>query len=402
VIFSDQHDGGLVLCVDEMPGEQVSADPVEFRWRALPDSFKPPAKRGSSFGISVLLHGGLIVLLAVVRFTPGLDERWKKYARIGLFAPAVQEVKPVTPAAPAPPRVVLSAPKRFLALPARPAPLLTLPAPPVAEPPRIVTREPVPATRPLPALPAPVAPVRTGVFSESAAAAPTGKTAQPTVSTGAFNAPSSGPAKLVDRSLAPTGAFGPATAVARAAEPVQMARNAGFDGLAASAPASARPAPVAAASGFGGPVAAAQPSTPQRRTVTAGSAFQTPAAAPAPEAAKTAPVGGAFGDAQVAQPGQAAPKRAARVDSDIEIVFKPRPEYTEEGRRRRVEGEVILEVVFGARGDIRVLRVVKGLGAGLDENAIAAARQIRFKPAVEDGVAVDRTATARITFQLAY
>ncbi len=88
--------------------------------------------------------------------------------------------------------------------------------------------------------------------------------------------------------------------------------------------------------------------------------------------------------------------------SDVEITFKPRPDYTEEARRRRIEGEVILEVTFDASGKVRVLRVVKGLGAGLDENAIQAASRIRFKPASEGGHPIDCTAIARITFQLAY
>jgi TonB family protein len=49
-----------------------------------------------------------------------------------------------------------------------------------------------------------------------------------------------------------------------------------------------------------------------------------------------------------------------------------------------------------------VLGVTRGLGYGLDEAAIAAARQIRFKPAQQDGHAVDSTATVHIVFELAY
>ena len=47
-------------------------------------------------------------------------------------------------------------------------------------------------------------------------------------------------------------------------------------------------------------------------------------------------------------------------------------------------------------------RVVRGLGYGLDEAAEAAARQIRFRPALQNGQPVDFPATARITFELAY
>lgn len=66
-----------------------------------------------------------------------------------------------------------------------------------------------------------------------------------------------------------------------------------------------------------------------------------------------------------------------------------------------IEGEVQLEVLFGASGEIHILRVVRGLGHGLDENAVHAAKAIRFLPAKRDGRAVDSTATVHIIFQLA-
>jgi TonB family protein len=85
-----------------------------------------------------------------------------------------------------------------------------------------------------------------------------------------------------------------------------------------------------------------------------------------------------------------------------QITYKPRPEYSEEARRLRIEGEVQLRVLFSASGKIQVLEVIRGLGTGLDENAVRAAQQIQFKPALSDGAAVDSTATIRIAFQLAY
>jgi TonB family protein len=86
----------------------------------------------------------------------------------------------------------------------------------------------------------------------------------------------------------------------------------------------------------------------------------------------------------------------------VEILFKPNPIYTEEGRRLRVQGEVLVEVVFSASGELRVLRVTQGLGHGLDEAALRAAEQIRFKPASRGGQPIDSTATLHIVFQLAY
>ena len=86
----------------------------------------------------------------------------------------------------------------------------------------------------------------------------------------------------------------------------------------------------------------------------------------------------------------------------VEITFKPNPAYTDEARKLRLEGEVLLEVMFGANGQLHVNRVVRGLGHGLDEAAIAAANKMRFKPALRNGQAVDSTAVVHVVFQLAY
>ena len=84
-----------------------------------------------------------------------------------------------------------------------------------------------------------------------------------------------------------------------------------------------------------------------------------------------------------------------------EITFKPRPAYTDEGRKLKVEGEVLLDVVFTATGQIRIKGVVHGLGHGLDESAMRAAEKIQFKPALKDGQPTDFPAVLHILFQLA-
>jgi TonB family protein len=86
----------------------------------------------------------------------------------------------------------------------------------------------------------------------------------------------------------------------------------------------------------------------------------------------------------------------------VEILFKPKPQYTPEARQLKLEGEVLLRILFTAGGEVRVLEVVKGLGHGLDESATRAAQQIRFKPALRDGQPADSTATVHILFELAY
>lgn len=85
----------------------------------------------------------------------------------------------------------------------------------------------------------------------------------------------------------------------------------------------------------------------------------------------------------------------------VEIEYKPKPSYTAEARQLHLEGEVLLEVTFGADGKVLVRRVVRGLGHGLDEQAVRAAQQIRFKPATRSGSPVDSVAVLHIVFQLA-
>ncbi len=110
-----------------------------------------------------------------------------------------------------------------------------------------------------------------------------------------------------------------------------------------------------------------------------------------------------FGDADVVTPAAARnPAVAPKVKTvPAEITFKPRPLYTEEGRQLKVEGEVLLEVVFTAGGQIKIKGVVHGLGHGLDESAIRAAEKIQFKPALKDGQPTDFPAVLHILFQLA-
>jgi TonB family protein len=86
----------------------------------------------------------------------------------------------------------------------------------------------------------------------------------------------------------------------------------------------------------------------------------------------------------------------------VAIISKPNPVYSEEARQLKIEGEVLLEVMFGANGQLQVNRVVQGLGHGLDEAAMAAAKKIQFKPATRNGAAVDSTSIVHVFFQLAY
>ena len=84
-----------------------------------------------------------------------------------------------------------------------------------------------------------------------------------------------------------------------------------------------------------------------------------------------------------------------------EVLSEPKPQYTDEARQLKIQGEVTLQVKFGADGKVEVLRVVSHLGHGLDEQAERVAEQIRFKPAARDGQPVDHITMIHILFQLA-
>jgi TonB family protein len=139
---------------------------------------------------------------------------------------------------------------------------------------------------------------------------------------------------------------------------------------------------VVASTGFGGGVA-----TGNARTATPATAAH--------------PAG--FGDADVPAPPtvQSRPAEQAARLTPAEILSKPTPVYTDEARAQHIQGEVLLEVVLEASGNLRVLKVVRGLGHGLDDAAVRAAQQIRFKPALKDGQPSDSTAVVHIVFQLA-
>jgi TonB family protein len=112
---------------------------------------------------------------------------------------------------------------------------------------------------------------------------------------------------------------------------------------------------------------------------------------------------GGFADASTAV--TEAPKKKAdsgEATTPVNILEKPKPVYTEDARKQKIEGDVVVEVVFLASGQVQVNRVVSGLGHGLDDAALRAAGQIKFKPARRDNQPVDFPARVRIEFRMAY
>jgi TonB family protein len=80
--------------------------------------------------------------------------------------------------------------------------------------------------------------------------------------------------------------------------------------------------------------------------------------------------------------------RSWQVDQRARVLSKPEPQYTEEARRNQIAGTVTLRAVFASSGEVVQIRALNSLPFGLTERAIAAARQIKFVPAMKDGRAV--------------
>jgi len=84
-----------------------------------------------------------------------------------------------------------------------------------------------------------------------------------------------------------------------------------------------------------------------------------------------------------------------------QILVKTTPLYTEEGRKARAEGRVLLQAVISKDGTVTDIRVVRGLGYGLDESAIhTIATKWRFKPGTLNGKPVDVQANIEVDFNL--
>jgi len=224
----------------------------------------------------------------------------------------------------------------------------------------------------LPPSKAPVIPkvIQTNVFSTGSSAPQTTDRPAEKVQTGGFGDPNGVPAKTTQTravNIAQAGGF-------------DMPTGAGYGNGTGGASGTRG---VVASAGFGGGVAVGDPhASTQRRVVQQAG----------------------FGGNDVPAPPTVQSKPAAAAPAKIvpaEILSKPVPIYTEEARASKVEGEVLLEVVFEATGKIHVVRVVRGLGHGLDDAAVRAAEQIRFKPALRDGQPSDSTAVLHIIFQLA-
>ncbi len=344
--------------------------PDNLSFSSLPEWRKP----WTQLGVSGVIH--VIVIAAVI---------W-----IGLFRPhvisapdhdyhtiALVETPPPVNHAPQPVKIIPRPPEVVEPDPVKP--VLRLP---VSQPKPVVHEVPVPEVKiaeqktSLPKLDnAPAVPrelVRTNVFSTGSSAPQTIAKAPDQVQTGGFGDPNGVAAKPVPNravNVASAGGFDLPTG------PGKGNGTGGAHGAQG----------VVASSGFGGGVATGDGSgrvSASRGTVkSSGFGDADVAAAPTVRAQKAAP------DQAPLQP--------------AEILSKPVPQYTEEARQLKIEGEVLLEVVLQSAGSVRVVKVVRGLGHGLDESAVRAAEKVQFKPATRNGQPTDSTAVLHVVFQLA-
>jgi TonB family protein len=326
---------------------------------------------------SAVIHGGLIAVALLIT-VPVVRETRKAQQHVTLVAPVIAAYTPKIPAV-----RKIETPHLSARLPVLPP---VIKAPPVKN---VVAEKPQP-----------VVPPTVKVITPQ----------QPVVVAKLDNTPAFQPAKVMEAAKAPplpkvqVGGFGDPNAV-RAAEsrpaPVVMAKVGSFENAAGAG--------QGGAGGQGGSVKLATFGNAENAgsgrsnasAVQTGSFGNGSAGAPGANVNGHGPVkSSGFGDTLAAAPTAKTAQTVGPVFTPVEILFKPKPTYSAEARNMRVEGQVSLEVVFQASGSVKVVRVIRGLGHGLDEAAQQAALQVRFKPAKRAGVAVDQSATISITFEL--
>lgn len=110
--------------------------------------------------------------------------------------------------------------------------------------------------------------------------------------------------------------------------------------------------------------------------------------------------GNGNGDGDGDGDGDGPPKLRTGPTQGVKIVSKPRAQYTDAARQQGLQGKVVLKVTFQADGRIGAISPVSGLGGGLTERAIAAARGISFEPAMKNGTPYSVTKTIEYTFTI--
>jgi len=82
------------------------------------------------------------------------------------------------------------------------------------------------------------------------------------------------------------------------------------------------------------------------------------------------------------------------------LVYDPEPEYSDEARRAKYTGIVVVSLIVDAQGLPQRIHVARALGMGLDEKAVEAVRQYKFKPAMYQGKPVPCDISVEVNFQI--
>ena len=82
------------------------------------------------------------------------------------------------------------------------------------------------------------------------------------------------------------------------------------------------------------------------------------------------------------------------------VIYSVEPEFSEEARKAKVAGNVLVSIIVDATGHPQNVRVIRGIGMGLDEKAVEAVRQYRFKPAMMNGKPVPVEVNFDVNFQI--
>jgi len=94
------------------------------------------------------------------------------------------------------------------------------------------------------------------------------------------------------------------------------------------------------------------------------------------------------------------PRRIGGGVSAPQLIFSVEPEFSEEARKAKVAGNVLVNLWVDTNGNPSHVRIIRGVGMGLDEKAIEAVRQYRFKPAMENGKPVLVELNVEVNFQI--
>jgi periplasmic protein TonB len=81
-------------------------------------------------------------------------------------------------------------------------------------------------------------------------------------------------------------------------------------------------------------------------------------------------------------------------------LYDPDPDYSDEARRVKYQGDVVLSVIVDAGGNVRDLQVARSLGMGLDEKAVDAVRKWKFAPGMKDGHPVAVQVNVEVKFRM--